>query len=327
MFKGADVKGDGVTSSQRVLALCGGVGGAKLALGLSHVIDDEKLTIVVNTGDDFDHLGLRICPDIDTVTYTLAGIVNPETGWGRAGETGSFMDALSMLGGEDWFYLGDKDLALHVERTRRLAEGESLSGITAGIAQQLDIGPRILPMSDDPVATMVETTSGTLAFQHYFVRERCQPPVTGFYFDGIEAAKPHSDLLGILADSCLDAVIVCPSNPFVSIDPILSLPGVRQALRDCSAPVIAVSPIVGGKAVKGPTVKMMAELDLAPTSVEVLKRYQDILNGFVLDKRDINDLEQLKTMVDYVEITDTLMLSLDHKIALARAVVDFARRC
>jgi LPPG:FO 2-phospho-L-lactate transferase len=316
-----------VADSKKILALCGGVGGAKLALGLSHILDSEDLSIVVNTGDDFDHLGLRICPDIDTVTYTLAGIVNPDTGWGRAEETGSFMASLSTLGGEDWFYLGDKDLALHVERTRRLAAGESLSQVTTGIARALGIGPRILPMSDDPVATMVETTSGTLAFQHYFVRERCEPPVSGFYFDGIDSARPHPDLLALLADQSLDAVIICPSNPFVSIDPILSLPGVRQALSDCSAPVIAVSPIVGGKAVKGPTAKMMAELDLAPTSVEVLKRYQDIVDGFVLDQRDIDDLEQLKTMVAHVDVTDTLMLTLEHKIALARSILEFSIRC
>ncbi len=312
---------------KKILALCGGVGGAKLVLGLSHILDGDELTIAVNTGDDFDHLGLRICPDIDTVTYTLAGIVNPDTGWGRAEETGNFMASLATLGGEGWFYLGDKDLALHVERTRRLAAGESLSQVTADIARALGIAPRILPMSDDSVATMVETTSGTLAFQHYFVRERCEPPVSGFYFDGIDRATPHPDLMGLLADQSLDVVIICPSNPFVSIDPILSLPGIRQALSDCSAPVIAVSPIVGSKAVKGPTTKMMAELNLAPTSVEVLKRYQDIVDGFVLDQRDISELEQLKTMVAHLEVTDTLMLTLEHKVALARTILDFSVRC
>lgn len=316
-----------MAASRKILALCGGVGGAKLALGLSHILGGNELTIVVNTGDDFDHLGLRICPDIDTVTYTLAGIVNPETGWGRAEETGNFMASLSTLGGEDWFYLGDKDLALHVERTRRLAGGESLSEVTAGFATALGIGPRILPMSDDPVATRVETTSGILAFQHYFVRERCELPVSAFYFEGIDSARPHPDFLALLADQGLDAVIICPSNPFVSIDPILSLPGVRQTLRDCSAPVIAVSPIVGGKAVKGPITKMMAELQLAPTSVEVLRRYRDIVDGFVLDQRDIEDLEQLRTMVAQVDVTDTLMLTLEHKVALARSVLEFSMSC
>ncbi len=316
-----------MTAAKKILALCGGVGGAKLALGLSHILGNDELTIVVNTGDDFDHLGMRICPDIDTVTYTLAGIVNPETGWGRADETGSFMEALDTLGGEDWFYLGDKDLALHVARTHRLGAGQSLSQITESIAKRLSIGPRILPMSDDPVATMVETKTGTLAFQHYFVRERCEPKVTGFYFDGIDNAKPHPDLLALLADQALDSVIICPSNPFVSIDPILSLAGVREALRDCPAPIIAVSPIVGGKAVKGPTAKMMTELDLAPTSVEVLKRYRDLLDGFVLDERDLDDLEQIKSLVAHVDVRDTLMLTLDHKKTLARAIIEFSAGC
>lgn len=311
----------------KVVALCGGVGGAKLALGLSHILIGDELTIVVNTGDDFDHLGLRICPDIDTVTYTLAGLVNTETGWGRANETDSFMGSLSMFNGEDWFFLGDKDLALHVERTRRIAAGESLSDITASIAKQLGISAQILPMSNNPVATMVETTSGTLAFQHYFVRERCQPVVTGFYFDGIDTATANTDFTKLLADESLTAVIICPSNPFVSIDPILSLPGVREALRNCPAPVIAVSPIVGGKAVKGPTAKMMIELNMAPTSTEVLKYYRDIIDGFVLDQRDINSLAQLKAMIGHVDVTDTLMITLEHKIALARAVLEFSAKC
>lgn len=316
-----------LASPTKIVALCGGVGGVKLALGLSHLLKGEELTVVINTGDDFDHLGLRICPDIDTVTYTLAGLVNPDTGWGRAEETNSFMNSFSMLGGEDWFFLGDKDLALHIERTRRLMEGETLSEVTTGIAKKLGIGARILPMSDNPVATMVETTTGTLTFQHYFVRERCEPEVTGFYFDGLDIAKPHPDLLATLAGESVDAVIICPSNPFVSIDPILSLPGVRQALRDCLAPVVAVSPIVGGTAVKGPTTKMMTELEMAPTSLQVLKHYRDILNGFVLDERDIDGLDELKAEIDHVEVVDTLMLTLDHKIALARAVLEFAVKC
>lgn len=312
---------------QRILALCGGVGGAKLALGLSRVVAGDNLTIAVNTGDDFEHLGLRICPDIDTVTYTLAGIVNPETGWGRAAESGHFMEALAGLGGEDWFYLGDKDLALHVERSRRLRTGELLDSITAGIARQLGISARILPMSNDPVATMVETTGGVLAFQHYFVRQRCQPPVTGFHFAGIENALAHPDLLRSLADDSLTAVIICPSNPFVSVAPIVSLPGVRRALRDCPAPVIAVSPIVGGQAVKGPTAKMMAELGLDTSSVEIMKQYADFVDGFVLDLRDQDCLEAIRALVEQVEVTDTLMVDLDSKIALAEKVLDFARRC
>lgn len=312
---------------ERILALCGGVGGAKLALGLSQVVEGDNLTIAVNTGDDFEHLGLRICPDIDTVTYTLAGIVNPQTGWGRAEESGHFMEALADLGGEDWFYLGDRDLALHVERSRRLGAGDKLDSITADIARRLGISARILPMSNDEVATMVETTGGPLAFQHYFVRERCEPPVTGFHFVGIEHAQPHPDLLDALADDSLSAVILCPSNPFVSVAPIVNLPGVRQALRACPAPVIAVSPIVGGQAVKGPTAKMMKELGLEPSSVAVLQQYADFIDGFVLDQRDQDCLEEVRTLVDRVEVTDTLMIDMARKVAVAEKVLDFAQRC
>lgn len=312
---------------ERILALCGGVGGAKLVLGLSHILEGDNLTIAVNTGDDFEHLGLRICPDIDTVTYTLAGIVNPETGWGRANESGHFMEALADLGGEGWFYLGDRDLALHVERSRRLGVGEKLDSVTADIARRLGINARILPMSNDPVATRVETPGGTLAFQHYFVRERCEPPVTGFHFAGIEHAHPHPDLLGALTDDSLSAVIICPSNPFVSVAPIVSLPGVRQALRACSAPVIAVSPIVGGQAVKGPTAKMMKELGLEASSVVVLKQYADFVDAFVIDRRDQGCLEEIRTLIELVEVTDTLMVDGASKVALAEKVLDFARRC
>ncbi len=320
-----------MSRARRVLALCGGVGGAKLALGLSHVLNDsrggDELTIVVNTGDDFDHLGLRICPDIDTVTYTLAGIVNTDTGWGRAEETGSFMAATSTLGGEDWFYLGDKDLALHVERTQRLKAGQALDTVTEYIATQLGINARILPMSNDRVETMVETTTGVLAFQHYFVRERCQPRVTGFHFSGIKQAKPHPGLMAALQSDELDAVVICPSNPFVSVDPMLNLPGLRQALRDTSAPVLAVSPIVGGTAVKGPTAKMMEELGLVTTPTTVARHYEDFLDGFILDQRDVADSENIASRVAHLKVAQTLMLGLEDKIALAEQVLDFAGDC
>lgn len=315
----------------RVLALCGGVGGAKLALGLSHVLPGDALTVVVNTGDDFDHLGLRICPDIDTVTYTLAGIVNTETGWGRAEETGNFMASLSALGGEDWFYLGDKDLALHVERTRFLNAGVKLDAITRQVATKLGITARILPMSNDRVETMVATTTGTLAFQHYFVRERCQPQVTGFHFAGIDnvkvPAQPLQELMATLASDELDAVVICPSNPFVSVDPILALAGVREALRVCSAPVLAISPIVGGAAVKGPTAKMMRELGLQCTPATVAAHYEDFLDGFILDQRDVTTRDNIADKIANVQIADTLMLNLDLKIALARQTLDFAEQC
>lgn len=312
---------------ERILALCGGVGGAKLVLGLNRVLAADNFTVVVNTGDDFEHLGLRICPDIDTVTYTLAGIVNPQTGWGRAEESGQFMAALAGLGGENWFYLGDRDLALHVERSWRLRAGEKLDSITAGIARGLGVKARILPMSNDPVATMVETVHATLAFQHYFVRERCEPPVRGFHFAGIEKAQAHPELLNALADDSLRAVIICPSNPFVSVAPIVGLPGVRDALRACPAPIVAVSPIVGGQAVKGPTAKMMVELGLQASPVAVAKQYADFIDGFVLDHRDEDCLEVLRTLVPQIEVADTLMVDTARKITLAGKVLDFAQRC
>ena len=246
-------------SERRVIALSGGVGGAKLVLGLAHVLPGDRLTVVTNTGDDFDHLGLRICPDTDTVLYTLSGLADPKKGWGRAEETWTFMDALSALGGEDWFSLGDGDLALHVLRTHRLSEGASLGDVTAEMADVLNIAPMILPMSDQPVATHVDTPDGRLAFQHYFVRERCAPIVTGFDFEGIEAARPNPELVRQLEEGP-EAIIIAPSNPYISVDPILGLPGLRAMLRACGAPIIAISPIVGGAAIKGPAAKMMTEL-------------------------------------------------------------------
>ena len=217
-------------AGQRCLALSGGVGGAKLALGLAHVLPPEDLLVVANTGDDFEHLGLLICPDIDTVTYTLAGIANPETGWGRADESWHFMETLAALGGETWFRLGDRDLALHMERTRRVAAGETLSAVTQDIGRRLGVRPSVAPMSDQPVRTIVETPDGPLPFQHYFVREQCAPHVTGFRFEGADTAKPAPAFAAALKNA-LDAIVICPSNPFISIDPILAIPGVRQALR------------------------------------------------------------------------------------------------
>ena len=236
-----------------VLALSGGIGGAKLALGLYRILLPGALTVVANTGDDFEHLGLSISPDIDTLLYTLAGVDNPELGWGRCDETWTFMKALGDLGGETWFNLGDGDLATHVERTRRLAAGESLSGITDDFCRRLGISARLLPMSEDRVRTRLRTAEGWLDFQDYFVRRHCAPVVREIAFAGADEARPQSSFLAALTDDTLRAVVICPSNPFISIDPILSLPGVRQALRACPASVMAVSPIIGGQAVNGPT--------------------------------------------------------------------------
>jgi LPPG:FO 2-phospho-L-lactate transferase len=306
-----------------VVALSGGIGGAKLALGLYRELPPERLMVVGNTGDDFEHLGLAISPDLDTVLYTLAGIANPATGWGRAGETWSFMGALAELGGETWFRLGDADLATHVERTRRLAAGETLSAIAEDFCRRLGVRARLVPMCDQPVRTMVRTEGGVLPFQRYFVEQRCAPAVSGFAFAGADAARPPAALLDALANENLEAVVICPSNPFISIDPILTVPGLRAALAASPAPVVAVSPIIGGRALKGPTAKMMAELGLAITSRTVADHYAGLLDGFVLDRADEGEAEAIGLPC---LATRTLMESEDDKRRLAAEVLAFARR-
>ena len=243
-----------------VVVLTGGVGGAKLVLGLMQVVPAADLTAIVNTGDDFRHFGLAISPDIDTLLYTLSGKSNTELGWGRAGESWNFMAALRTLGAPDWFNLGDGDLALHVLRSARLAAGEPMSAITADFAKAWDIGPRVLPMTDDVVATRLETDAGLLDFQDYFVRLRCAPATSAIRFDGAEGARPAPGVVEAIAQA--DAIIIAPSNPFLSVDPLLAVPAIRAALVNAKAPVVAVSPIVGGTAVKGPTAKLMGELGL-----------------------------------------------------------------
>ena len=306
-----------------VLALSGGVGGAKLALGLYRTLPSDTLTIVANTGDDFEHLGLRVSPDLDTLLYTLSGQDNPELGWGRAGETWTFMAALEALGGESWFRLGDGDLATHVERTRRLKSGESLAAVMDDFRRRLGIAARLLPMSDDPVRTRLRTPEGWLDFQDYFVRLRCAPVVREIAFAGADAARPHPDFLAALADPALRAVVICPSNPFISIDPILAVPGIRAALRECRAPVVAVSPIIAGQAVKGPTAKMMAELGLPVDAAAVARHYHDILNLYIADEEDAASVAGLDVPV---VLARTLMHSLADREALARTVIAAAER-
>lgn len=307
-----------------VLALTGGVGGAKLALGLYRVLPAHQLSLVVNTGDDMRHLGLHIAPDIDTLVYTLAGLVNPLTGWGRQNETWSFMQAVSVLGGPDWFRLGDADLAMHVLRSQRLANGESLAQVTQDLAQRLGVHARVLPMSDAPVATRIATALGELDFQDYFVARRCAPVVTGLRYVGAEQAQPAAAVLQALRDPQLEAVLLCPSNPWLSLAPMLALPALRQALRDCTVPVVAVSPLVGGKAVKGPTDKIMAELGLPASALAVVQQYEDFLDGFVLDVRDADVQSALGLPVC---LEDTLMQTLDDRDRVARATLAFARQC
>jgi LPPG:FO 2-phospho-L-lactate transferase len=312
-----------MSTGVRVVSLSGGIGGAKLALGLYRILPPDSLMVVCNTGDDFEHLGLRISPDLDTVMYTLAGIANPKTGWGREGETWTFMAALGQLGGAIWFRLGDADLATHIERTRRLAEGESLSAIADDFCRRLGVRAQLIPMCDEPVRTMVHTEDGVVPFQRYFVQRRCVPKVSGFEFQGAGAARPAPALLAALESDRLEAVVICPSNPFISIDPILAVPGMRAAVAACRAPVVAVSPIIGSRAVKGPTAKMMAELGVPTSAKAVAEHYGGLLDGFVLDEVDAAeaaavDLPCLATL--------TLMASEDDKRALASEVLAFARR-
>ncbi len=306
-------------SAGLVVALSGGVGGAKLALGLSRILPPEDLLVVANTGDDFEHLGLAISPDIDTLMYTLSGLANQELGWGRGDETWSFMETIGALGGESWFRLGDRDLAVHVERTRRLRAGDTLSAVTADFCRRLGVSPRVLPMTDDRVRTQVRVEDGWIEFQEYFVHRQCRPVVAELAFDGASAARAQPDFLAALADPRLRAVVVCPSNPFISVEPILALPGVRAALTACGAPVIAVSPIIGGRAVKGPTAKMMAELGLDPSAAGVAARYGDLLDGYVLDEVDAGSVTGLPVFV-----TQTLMKTLADRERLARTMLEAA---
>ena len=309
-------------SRDRVVALSGGVGGAKLALGLSRVMPPDRLMVVANTGDDFEHLGLSISPDLDTLLYVLAGLDNPETGWGRRGESWTFMAALEALGGETWFRLGDGDLATHVERTRRLQAGETLSAVMADFARRLGIGARLVPMSDDPVRTRLDTSEGWLDLQDYFVRRRAEPAVRAVEFVGAATARPEPEMLAALADPELRAVVVCPSNPLISIGPILALPALRQALAACAAPVIAVTPLIAGRAVKGPTAKMMRELGLGATDAAVAELYRDIIDLFVRDERDSSTSSFPVPSIT----TNTLMLTLADREALARTVLAAADR-
>lgn len=312
------------TASQHVVALSGGVGGAKLALGLARIMPREALSIIANTADDFEHMGLHVSPDIDTLLYTLSDLANPETGWGRRDESWNFMGAMGELGGETWFNLGDADLALHVLRTHKLRQGTSLGDVTDQIAKVLNIDPDIIPMSDDPVRTMVQTADGPLAFQHYFVRDRCEPVVTGFAFEGIDTARPHKKFLRHLMSRNLGAVIICPSNPFVSVDPILQLNGVRNILRETLAPIVAVSPIIGDQAVKGPAAKMMQELGMPVSALGVATFYKGLIDGFVIDEEDEAYADEIEAQGMSVLVTKTFMKTLHDREALAAATLDFS---
>jgi|SRR3990172_3895867 len=323
------------STTMRIVALAGGVGGAKFADGLARVPSfpsvpshpstafhsaQDALTIVVNVGDDFEHLGLRICPDLDTVLYMLAGIANPETGWGIAGETWHAMEMLDRFGGETWFRLGDHDLGMHLFRTAALKRGKRLTEIVAEACAGLGVAARVLPATDSPVPTIVETDQGALEFQEYFVHRRCEPVVKRLRFDGVESARPTDEALAAI--EAADLIALCPSNPFVSIDPMLALGDMRERLK--RKPVVGVSPIIGGQAVKGPAAKMLRELDYESSALSVAKHYADFLDMFVIDEVDGDQRLEIERLGVRVLTTDTLMKSVDDRARLAREVIAFA---
>ena len=310
----------------RVIALSGGVGGAKLVVGLARLLPSDRLLVVANTGDDFEHLGLTICPDADTLLYAGAGLDNPATGWGRRDETWTFMAALDELGGPTWFRLGDGDLALHVARSERLRAGERLSAIIDDVRRRLGVDFRILPMSDQPVRTWVDTDEGRLAFQDYFVRRRCEPSVSGLEFVGSSAARAAPGLAEALDEPGLEAVVICPSNPLISVAPILAVPELRAALERTPAPIVAVSPLVGGRALKGPAAKMMAELGLGSDAVAIARFYRGLIDGLIIDQADDDQKHAIEATGIAVLVAPTVMKDLEDRVALAGTLLEFASR-
>ena len=306
----------------RVAALAGGVGGAKLADGLAQILPPDSLTLIVNTGDDFEHLGLHISPDLDTICYTLAGLASRTTGWGRADESWHFLEALDALGGPTWFRLGDRDLALHHERTRRLASGEPLSGVTRALAATMGVRSAVLPMTDDRVRTLVLTAEGEIPFQTYFVAMGCEPVVRGFRFSGAESARPAPGVLEALAGA--DVIVLCPSNPWVSLDPILALPGVRDNVR--AGVTVAVSPIVGGQALKGPAAKMFREMGIEPSAQAVATHLKGLIRGLVLDAEDSGQASRIEASGVRTLVTQTVMKGRQARRRLAEEVLGFAQR-
>jgi LPPG:FO 2-phospho-L-lactate transferase len=309
------------TPRDHVVLLVGGVGGAKLALGLAHALPPGALTVIVNTADDFEHLGLHVSPDLDTVMYTLAGLANPVTGWGLAGDTLQAMEMVARYGGPGWFNLGDCDLGTSLVRTALLREGRPLSAVTAQLSQALGVQHPILPMSDDPVHTWLDTDQGPLPFQVYFVRERWEPVVRQIRFEGAESAQPGAGVSAALQAATL--IVYGPSNPFLSIDPILSVPGIRECIDASSAPRVAISPIVGGQALKGPAAKLMAELGVEVSPLGIVTHFRDRLDGIILDNADSNIREAIERLHIRATTKQTVMTSLADKIRLAEELLNW----
>jgi LPPG:FO 2-phospho-L-lactate transferase len=304
----------------KLTALAGGVGASKLLSGMMELVAPQDLTVVVNTGDDFRWMGLYICPDLDTITYTLAGLADPTTGWGVRDETLNCLERLAQLGCATWFKVGDRDLATHIYRTDRLQKGDSLTGVTRAICRQNGIGARILPMTDSYAPTLVHTDEGTLDLQDYFVRRKCSPKVRGFAYGGKEVPTPSAHVLEAISDA--DAIVLCPSNPYISIGPILALPGIVPALCDSRATVLAVTPIVAGEAAKGPAAAMMRQLGKEASALGVARLYQDFLDVFVLDHRDLELRDQIASLGLRVAAVETVMDSRAAKIALAQIILE-----
>lgn len=306
-----------------IIALAGGVGGAKLADGLAKVLAAHDLTIIVNTGDDFEHWGLHISPDLDTVMYNLAGINNPQTGWGLAEESWHVFERVGQLGGEHWFRLGDRDIATNLVRTAGLQAGESLTAVTAHLCRALGIEVQVLPMSDAPVRTIVHTPAGSLEFQDYFVRQRCEPAVTGFTFEGAETAEPPAGVVAAF-EAGPQAIIVCPSNPFVSVGPLRAVPRLAALMAARQCPLVAVSPIVGGNALKGPAAKMMAELDMPVTVTALAEYYNGFIDALVIDHQDAASIPAIERLGLHVLATDIIMTTAADRARLAQEILDFA---
>jgi len=306
--------------------LSGGVGGAKLVLGLQETLRPQQLTVVANTGDDFEHLGLPICPDIDTLIYTLSGVANPETGWGLANESWDLMAAIDALDGDVWFKLGDRDLETHIRRRDDLVAGLSLAETTARQCRHAGVEVAVWPMSNEPVRTVIDTADGPLEFQDYFVRQQARPVARGIRHSGAAAATAPQPVTNALRQASLAAVFISPSNPWLSIDPILSVSDIKTALADTAAPVIGISPIVGGKALKGPTAKLMRESGIEPSALSIAEHYRPVLDGFIIDTQDENLRPRIEALGIRVEVTNTVMTSLASKSRLAQTAVAFANR-
>jgi len=310
-------------SRPKYIVLTGGVGGAKLCQGLARVLEPSQLLFVVNTGDDFTHLGLHISPDIDSLIYALAGISSRKRGWGRDDETWNCLETLKKLGAESWFQLGDRDLALHLKRSADLAAGKTLTQSVASIKKGFRVKSRIVPMSNDPVRTKIDTDEGMLSFQEYFVARQCQPKVKRVVYQGAWDARIASSVYTFLQSAELRGTIICPSNPMLSIDPILEVEGMRDWLRFPHTPRVAVSPIIGGEAVKGPTAKIFKELGEEVSAIGVAKHYGTLLDGFIYDRRDHSLASRFKRMPLPARATETLMQTDADKEALARDVLQF----